>query len=119
MNLFVFSLWFANMVADTAGHTAFKAAACDGQDLSGIANWKYMASRPWLWVGIIAYVGEFFIWLAFLSQVDLSVGIMLGSFDIVVIMLVGRILFRELLTPWRVAGMLLITCGVIVVGFGE
>ena len=107
------------MITDTVGHTAFKAAACDNQDLFGLDNWKYMVSRPWIWIGITAYIGEFFVWLAFLSQVDLSVGIMLGSFNIVVIMLVGRILFKELLTHWRVAGMVLITCGVIVVGFGE
>ena len=119
MNLLVFGLWFANMATDTVGHTAFKAAACEGQNLSGFAHWKYMASRPWIWVGVFAYVGEFLIWLAFLSQVDLSVGVMLGSFNIVVIMLVGRILFREMLTGWRVAGILLITCGVIVVGLGE
>ena len=119
MNLLVFGLWFANMATDTVGHTAFKAAASEGQDLSGIENWKYMASRPWIWIGIIAYVGEFFIWLAFLSQVDLSTGIMLGSFNIVVIMLVGRVLFKELFISWRIVGILLITCGVIVVGFGE
>jgi len=119
VNLLVFFLWLTNMVADTIGHTAFKVAACDRQDLFGIANWKHMASRPWIWIGIIAYLGEFFVWLAFLSQVDLSVGIMLGSFNIVVIMILGRIMFKELFTLWRVAGMVLITCGVIVVGLGE
>ena len=61
-----------------------------------------MASRPWLWFGICCYVLEFFVWMAFLSQVELSVGVMLGSFNIVVIMLAGRLFFKEKLTRWRV-----------------
>ena len=43
---------------------------------------------------------------------------MLGSFNIVVLMIAGRLMFKERLTPWRVAGISLITLGVILVGFG-
>lgn len=56
--------------------------------------------------------------MAFLSQVELSVGVMLGSFNIVVIMLAGRLFFKEKLTRWRVAGISLITLGVAIVGVG-
>ena len=119
MSLLAFGLWLANMIVDTSGQLSFKAAAGHGQDLPGIAHWKYMASRPWIWIGVLFYVAEFFVWMAFLSQVELSVGIMLGSINIVAIMLAGRILFKELLTFWRIAGILLITLGVAVVGFGE
>lgn len=119
MSLLTFFLWLTNMAVDTGGQLSFKAAASHNGNLSGIAYWKALASRPWLWIGISFYVAEFFVWMAFLSQVELSVGIMLGSINIVAIMLAGRILFREYLTPWRVAGILLITCGVAVVGFGE
>ena len=119
MNLFAFYLWLANMTVDTAGQLSFKAAASRSRDLSGAEYWKSLASRPWLWIGITFYLAEFFVWMAFLSQVELSVGIMLGSINIVAIMLAGRIFFREYLTPWRVAGILLITCGVAIVGLGE
>jgi EamA-like transporter family. len=118
MNLLTFFLWVANMTVDTAGQLSFKAAASHSRDLSGIDYWKALASRPWLWIGITFYIVEFFVWMAFLSQVELSVGIMLGSINIVAIMLAGRILFREYLTPWRVTGILLITFGVAVVGLG-
>ena len=84
----------------------------------GLAHWKRMASRPWLWFGICCYVLEFFVWMAFLSQVELSVGVMLGSFNIVVIMLAGRLFFKEKLTRWRVTGISLITLGVAIVGVG-
>lgn len=112
-------LWLLNLTVDTGGQLSFKTAATEDTTRSGLDRWKYMASRPWLWIGIVCYILEFFVWMAFLSQVELSVGVMLGSFNIVAIMLAGRVLFNEKLTPWRVAGILLITCGVIVVGLGE
>jgi len=110
-------LWLLNVALDTVGQLAFKAAASDPEAGDGIARWRYMASRPWLWVGIFSYVAEFLVWIAFLSLVDLSEGVLLGSINIVVIMIAGRILFREKLTPLRVTGIMLVTLGVAIVGF--
>lgn len=118
MSPLIFFLWLANMLVDTGGQLAFKAAASKERELAGLAYWKALFSRPWLWLGIALYIAEFFIWMAFLSQVELSTGLMLGSINIVAIMLAGRILFHERLTPWRVGGILLISCGVAVVGLG-
>ncbi|NMW26273.1 EamA family transporter, partial [Rhodanobacter denitrificans] len=84
----------------------------------GLARWKYMASRPWLWLGVGSYVVEFLVWIAFLSLVPLSEGVLLGSINIVAIMLAGRFLFGEKLTRLRVAGILLVTLGVAIVGVG-
>ena len=97
-------LWLANVVLDTGGQLAFK---------------KHMLSRPWLWIGIACYVLEFVAWIAFLSLVPLSKGVLLGSINIVALMIAGRFLFREKLTPLRVTGMLLVTAGVAVVGAGS
>jgi drug/metabolite transporter (DMT)-like permease len=111
-------LWLLNVTLDTGGQLAFKAAAGDPNAGDGMARWRYMAARPWIWIGIVAYVAEFLLWIAFLSLIDLSEGVLLGSINIVVIMIAGRILFREKLTPMRVAGILLVTAGVAVVGLG-
>ena len=111
-------LWLLNMSMDTFGHLAFKAAAAHGLDLDAASHWKHMARRSWLWAGVICYACEFFVWAAFLSQVPLAVGVMLGSFNIVVLMIAGRMMFKERLTPWRVTGILLITLGVVLVGLG-
>ena len=118
MTLLVIALWVANMLVDTGGQLFFKAAATQEHSASGLAHWKGMAARPWLWLGICCYILEFFVWMAFLSQVELSVGVMIGSFNLVVIMLAGRLFFNERLTRWRVTGIALITLGVIIVGFG-
>lgn len=112
----VAGLWLFNIVLDTGGQLAFKAAAGDEQAGDGLARWKHMALRPWLWLGVGCYVIEFLVWIAFLSLLPLSEGVLLGSINIVMIMIAGRFLFGEKLTPLRVSGILLVTLGVTIVG---
>jgi drug/metabolite transporter (DMT)-like permease len=118
MHGLVFTLWLANVLLDTGGQLAFKAAAGDERAGDGLARWKYMLARPWIWVGMACYVFEFVVWIAFLSLVPLSEGVLLGSINIVAVMLAGRLLFRERLSPLRVAGILLVAAGVAIVGMG-
>lgn len=112
----VIALWIGNVVVDTAGQLAFKAAAGDPRAGDGLARWIWMARRPWLWVGIGCYVVEFLLWLSFLSLVPLSEGVLLGSINIVALMIAGRLFFAERLSRLRVAGILLVYAGVVVVG---
>lgn len=109
-------LWILTVIVDTLGQLAFKAAAASGVGYSGMAHWRFMLKRPWIWIGVSCYVIEFVLWLAFLSLVPLSVGVMLGSINIVAIMIAGRIWFKESLSKWRLIGILLIACGVTIVG---
>ena len=109
-------LWALNVLVDSGGQLAFKAAASAPGAGTGRARWRFMAARPWLWIGVGCYVAEFLVWLAFLSLVPLSEGVLLGSINIVAIMVAGRLLFRERLSPMRVAGIVLVSLGVAVVG---
>lgn len=118
MNELTLLFWLLNVAVDTVGQLAFKAAAQGSAAYSGTNQWRQMAKRPWIWLGIGSYLFEFVLWLAFLSLVPLSVGVMLGSINVVVIMVAGRLLFNEKLSPWRVAGIVLIAAGVTVVGLG-
>ena len=112
----VVTLWVLNVLVDSGGQLAFKAAASEPGARDGMERWRFMLARPWLWVGIACYVAEFVVWLAFLSLVPLSDGVLLGSINIVAIMILGRILFKEKLAPMRVAGIVLVSIGVAVVG---
>ena len=112
----VATLWVLNVLVDSGGQLAFKAAASEPGLLDGMARWRFMLARPWLWVGVACYVAEFLLWLAFLSLVPLSDGVLLGSINIVAIMVLGRILFHERLAPLRVAGIVLVSIGVAIVG---
>ncbi|TBR14186.1 MAG: hypothetical protein EPO46_01190 [Lysobacter sp.] len=117
MSLSVFPVWVVTVVLDTVGQIAFKSAAGDPRAGDGIVRWRYMARRPALWLGIACYALEFVAWTAFLSLVPLGRGVLLGSINIVVIMLAGRVLFREHLTRMRLVGIGLVTLGVAIVGW--
>lgn len=107
-------LWLVNMLCDTGGQLAFKQAA--GAEGDGLARWRAMAAKPWIWIGVACYAGEFVAWMAFLSIVPLSEGILLGSINIILVMVAGRVLFKEKLSRLRVAGIFLIAAGVSIVG---
>ena len=113
----VITLWVLNVLVDSGGQLAFKAAASQPPlELDGMARWRFMLKRPWLWIGVACYVAEFIFWLAFRSLVPLSDGVLLGSINIVAIMIAGRFLFNEKLAPMRVAGIILVSIGVAIVG---
>lgn len=118
MSPLTLALWIANVLLDSAGQLAFKAAAGDPDAGDGLARWRHMAARPWLWLGIGCYAAEFLVWVAFLSLLPLSEGVLLGSINIVAIMVAGRLLFGEKLTRLRVLGIALVSLGVAIVGAG-
>lgn len=110
-------LWVVNLLLDTTGQIAFKSAAVasatHGEDSS---YWGQLTRRPTLWLGLCCYVAEFLVWIAFVSFIPLSVGVLLGSFNIVALMLAGRWLFAEHQSRLHIVGMLLVSAGVAVVG---
>lgn len=110
-------VFLVNLVFDTAGHLAFKAASLDGAHLETLSWWKKILRNPFLWAGISAYIFEFAAWLAFLSLVPLSVAVLVGCISILTVTLGGRLLFHEKLTPFRVAGISLIAIGVLMTGW--
>ena len=113
-NLAIF-VWIMNIAVDTVGHMAFKSAAVTEHE-SEWQRWKKMLSSIPLWVGIVCFCLEFVLWLVLLSILPLSSGVLLGTINMVAIMVAGRLLFRELLDPMRVLGMIFIILGVVLVG---
>jgi drug/metabolite transporter (DMT)-like permease len=109
-------IWILKILADTIGQLSFKAAAGASED-SWIDHWKAMLSDKWIWAGIVSYVVEFFLWLALLSLLPLSLAVLLASLNILTITLGGRLLFKEKLSPYRCVGISLIALGVALVGW--
>ncbi len=103
--------WIANIILDTAGHLAFKSAALTEHKIE-LQRWKMMLSSLPLWIGILCFGLEFGAWFALLSLIPLSLAMLIGSINIVVVMLAGKLLFHERLDRMRVAGMWLIAIGV-------
>ena len=115
MSLLAILIWIINVTLDTTGHIALKhAAVIDGE--TELGRWKAMFSSIPLWVGIICFCLEFVVWLAFLSVLTLSQGVLLGAINMVSIVIAGRFIFNEHLDKNRLIGILLITFGVVLVG---
>lgn len=112
----VICTWLLNIAIDTGGHLAFKAAALEPGHATGLARWRHMLARPWLWIGVACFVVEFVVWLAFLSLIPLAEGVLLGMFSIVAVMVGGRVFFHERFTRLRLLGVALIVVGVGIVG---
>lgn len=115
-NLAIF-LWLLNIVLDTAGHLAFKSAAILEDDVEW-RRWKMMLSSPPFLLGLGCFSLEFLVWLALLSVIPLSQAMLIGSINVVAVMLAGKWLFRERLDRPRIIGMCLITLGVALSGGG-
>ncbi len=107
--------WVLNVLLDTIGHLAFKSAAVEEHG-DGIERWKRMLALPSLWIGIACFGIEFGVWFALLSLIPLSLAMLIGSINIVVVMLAGRLLFQERLDRMRITGMFLIALGVALAG---
>lgn len=116
MSTLIFFLWLINIACDTVGQIAFKYAAITSNYEKGLNYWQKLFGNMWLWLGFGAYFIGFVFWLAFLSEVSLSKSILLGSFNIITVMIAGRVLFKEHLTPFRLIGIFFITLGVVLVG---
>ena len=80
--------------------------------------WKGVFSSPLLWAGIATYVVELGLWLAVLANAPLSFVFPLASLGYVGVMLASRFVLKEMISPRRWAGALLITLGVAVVYIG-
>ena len=111
------ALWIINIFLDTAGHLSFKAAA-DAKAADERGSWLTMMRSGSLWIGILCFCLEFAVWFALLSLIPLSQAVLVGSNNIVVLMIAGRLLFRERLDRLRVGGMILIAAGVALAGGG-
>ncbi|WP_392563042.1 EamA family transporter [Orbus sturtevantii] len=118
MTLSIFALWLCSVCCDTVGQIAFKYAAVAPKNQKNWHYWLALLSSYWLWIGISAYAIGFLFWIAFLTLLPLSQAILLGSANIISVMIVGSLVFKEQLTPYRVIGVSLITIGVILVGIG-
>lgn len=107
-----------SLATDAAGQLAFKQASLSGLDTPATwqRQWMRYAAEPWIWVGIGCFVLEFVLWLAVLSILPLSQGVLLASASTLVMLAGGRIFFGERLGPAQILGGALIAAGVAIVG---
>jgi len=86
-----------------------------------LSNWTHIFSAfvdPWVILGITFLAGFFYAYLTALSWADLTYVLPATAFGYVVTAFLSRFFLHEAVSPWRWAGVLLITCGVGLVARG-
>jgi drug/metabolite transporter (DMT)-like permease len=84
-------------------------------------NWTHIFNafiNPWVVVGILCLAGFFYAYLTALSWADLTFVLPATAFGYVVTAFLSRFFLNEVVSPWRWAGVLLITGGVGLVAKG-
>jgi drug/metabolite transporter (DMT)-like permease len=107
------------LLLETVSHLALKSASIRASGGAGLRYLVIFAAQPAFWLAAVSFVALFFAWLAFLSRVPLGQGVMAGSITIVGVMLGGRLIYREHITPARALAIALISAGVALVGWGH
>lgn len=69
-------------------------------------------ANPWILLGIVCLTGFFASYLTALSWHDLTFVLPATAMGYVVVALLSKYFLHEEVSPWRWAGILLITCGV-------
>jgi len=86
-----------------------------------LSHWTHIFNAfidPWVILGIICLAGFFYSYLTALSWADLTYVLPATAFGYVVTAFLSRFFLHEAVSPWRWAGVLLITCGVGLVARG-
>ena len=86
-----------------------------------LSHWAHIFTaflNPWIILGILCLAGFFYSYLTALSWADLTFVLPASAFGYVVTAFLSRVFLHESVSPWRWAGVLLITCGVGLVARG-
>ena len=111
-----------------AGITAFGAAGdsmlshgmkqSGGISLHNLQNVILALGNPWTAAGTVLLLGFFAAYMTALSWADLTYVLPASAFGYVVTAFLSRFFLHEAVSPWRWAGVMLITCGVGLVARG-
>jgi len=117
LTLKIFSLIVLNDLVDTAAQLFMKKGllhtGIDSVNLSNIAEFAARnASSAFLWLGILVYALNFFIWIVVLYKVDLSIAMPVGSFSYIFIPIFAILFLHEHVNMVRWIGIICIILGI-------
>ena len=74
-----------------------------------------VAVNPYIWGGLVSYVVSVVAWMIVLSRVEVSYAYPFLSIGYIVTTAAAYLIFNEAVTPTRIAGIILICIGVVLV----
>ncbi|MBI2945594.1 MAG: EamA family transporter [Candidatus Wallbacteria bacterium] len=111
----VYGLILACVCLVTVGQLCFRVAARrDEPGNKGILAGPL--GHPILWLGVIAFIAHFCVWMLVLNRADLSVAYPLMSLDYVLITVLSSWLLKERVHSRRWIGVAFIVLGVVLIG---
>lgn len=118
--LFLLKVWGLVIIKDiieSFGDLFFKKGAmATGINNVVLSNVLEFASRisasPWLWIGILFYLANFFLWIVLLSRVDLSVAFPMSSLTYIIVPAMAIAFLGEKVLLIRWAGIIFIVIGI-------
>ena len=66
----------------------------------------------YVWLGLLVFLVNFFIWITVLSRMDLSVAFPVGSFSFILVPILAMVFLHETISPLRWTGIALIIVGI-------
>jgi drug/metabolite transporter (DMT)-like permease len=98
------------------GVNTVTAAHSNGRPLTlSAGSLKALATAPSVWLGLILFGLSAVVWLFALSRASLSFAYPFASLSYVLILIFGRFVLHEQVTPLRVLGVALIVGGIVLV----
>lgn len=108
------------IVFDTAAQVCFKLAAGDAAPFSPDTAWLLrVATTPWIYGSIAAYLGTFLSWMLVLERVPLGPAFAASHLEVVTVLIVSAVWFAEPLTFPKMLGCGAIGLGIICLAAGH
>ena len=113
----ILALIILNDLGDTLAQFVMK----KGLALTGITSVDFSnifefaarnASSPMVWLGVLVFVLNFFVWIVILYKIDLSIAMPVGSFCYIFVPIIAVFFLHEHVGPLRWVGIILIVLGV-------
>lgn len=119
MNPVAFALVLTGVLLNAVAQLALKASVREqgaiGLTLTdALPTALRIAAEPWLWLGLCCYVVSVVVWILALSRVEVSIAYPMLSIGYIINALVAWAWLGEVLSVNKIAGIAIITVGVIV-----
>ena len=113
----IFLMIVLNDIGDTVSQTLMKqglaATGISSVSMGNIAEFFARGvSSPVLWLGILVYVLNFFIWIVIIYKIDLSIAMPVSSFSYILVPIAAMVFFHEKVEPLRWLGIAFIILGI-------
>lgn len=109
--------WLLLLVVETFGQVALKKAGAEvgAFELNRHSILKAL-STPWLWVGLVCYLGQFAIWMKILEKSTLSSAFPTSAIVFVAVMIASWVVFDDPMGWEKILGSAIIVAGILLLG---